>query len=153
MESLRNTYDILLKERVSTIRRGLLDTIDTRARLIAIKGSRGVGKTNFLLDFAREYHAGDPDCLYVNINNLFFATEGLFHFAERFHKLGGKTLLLACEEGCAEEALAMSAMLSVEKVFVAIPPRQMGSERAQRVVRRQKRLSSELGDHFTYLNV
>ena len=94
MESLRNTYDILLKERVSTIRRGLLDTIDTRARLIAIKGSRGVGKTNFLLDFAREYHAGDPDCLYVNINNLFFATEGLFHFAERFHKLGGKTLLL-----------------------------------------------------------
>ena len=65
----------------------------------------------------------------------------------------GKTLLLACEEGCAEEALAMSAMLSVEKVFVAIPPRQMGSERAQRVVRRQKRLSSELGDHFTYLNV
>lgn len=94
MESLRNTYDILLKERVSTIRRGLLDTVDTRARLIAIKGSRGVGKTNFLLDFAREYHAGDPDCLYVNINNLFFATEGLFHFAERFHKLGGKTLLL-----------------------------------------------------------
>ena len=94
MESLRNTYDILLKERVSTIRRGLLDTIDTRARLIAIKGSRGVGKTNFLLDFAREYHAGDPDCLYVNINNLFFATEGLFHFAERFHTLGGKTLLL-----------------------------------------------------------
>ena len=94
MESLRNTYDILLKERVSTIRRGVLDTIDTRARLIAIKGSRGVGKTNFLLDFAREYHAGDPDCLYVNINNLFFATEGLFHFAERFHKLGGKTLLL-----------------------------------------------------------
>ena len=94
MESLRNTYDILLKERVSTIRRGLLDTIDSRARLIAIKGSRGVGKTNFLLDFAREFHAGDPDCLYVNINNLFFATEGLFHFVERFYKLGGKVLLL-----------------------------------------------------------
>ena len=94
MESLRNTYDILLKERVSTIRRGLLDTIDSRARLIAIKGSRGVGKTNFLLDFAREFHAGDPNCLYVNINNLFFATEGLFHFVERFYKLGGKVLLL-----------------------------------------------------------
>lgn len=94
MESLRNTYNILLKERVSTIRRGLLDTIDTSARLIAIKGSRGVGKTNFLLDFAREYHVGDAQCLYVNINNLFFATEGLFHFVERFHKLGGKVLLL-----------------------------------------------------------
>ena len=94
MESLRNTYDILLKERVSTIRRGLLDRMDAGARLIAIKGSRGVGKTNFLLDFAREYHAGDEGCLYVNLNNLFFATEGLFAFVERFHKLGGKVLLL-----------------------------------------------------------
>ena len=94
MESLRNTCNILLRERISTIRRGLLDTIDTHARLIAIKGSRGVGKTNFLLDFAREYHAGDQGCLYVNINNLFFATEGLFPFVERFYKLGGKVLVL-----------------------------------------------------------
>ena len=94
MESLRITHDILLKERTSTIRRGLLDVIDCRARLIAIKGSRGVGKTNFLLAFCKEYYEDDPSCLYVNINNLFFATEGLFHFVERFYKLGGKVLLL-----------------------------------------------------------
>ena len=37
MESLRNTHKILMKERTSAIRRGLLDTIDSRARLIAIK--------------------------------------------------------------------------------------------------------------------
>ena len=94
MDSLRNTYQVLLKERTSRIRRGLLDRMDAGARLIAIKGSRGVGTTNFLLDFAREYHAGDEGCLYVNLNNLFFATEGLFAFVERFHKLGGKVLLL-----------------------------------------------------------
>lgn len=94
MESLRITHDILLKERTSTIRRGLLDVIDCRARLIAIKGSRGVGKTNFLLAFCKEYYEDDTSCLYVNINNLFFATEGLFHFVERFYKLGGKVLLL-----------------------------------------------------------
>lgn len=94
MESLRITHNILLKERTSTIRRGLLDVIDCRARLIAIKGSRGVGKTNFLLAFCKEHYEDDPSCLYVNINNLFFATEGLFHFVERFYKLGGKVLLL-----------------------------------------------------------
>lgn len=94
MESLRVTHNILLKERTSAIRRGLLDSIDYRARLVAIKGSRGVGKTNFLLDFCKEYYKGDPTCLYVNINNLFFATEGLFNFVERFYKLGGKVLLL-----------------------------------------------------------
>ena len=56
MESLRNTHKILMKERTSAIRRGLLDTIDSRARLIAIKGSRGVGKTNFLLDFCKDHY-------------------------------------------------------------------------------------------------
>lgn len=94
MESLRNTHKILMKERTSAIRRGLLDTIDSRARLIAIKGSRGVGKTNFLLDFCKDHYKDDPSCLYVNINNLFFAMEGLFNFVERFYKLGGKVLLL-----------------------------------------------------------
>ena len=107
--------------------------------------------------------APSPEAISLALNQLFIM--GALDDAGRVTPLGrrlsalplepqlGKTLLLACEEGCAEEALAMSAMLSVEKVFVAIPPRQMGSERAQRVVRRQKRLSSELGDHFTYLNV
>lgn len=65
----------------------------------------------------------------------------------------GKTLLLACEAGCALEAVAVSAMLSVEKVFVAFPTRETASARVQRVLRKQRRLSSELGDHFTLLNV
>lgn len=94
MDSLRTTHHTLLKERVSTIRRGLLDTINPDSRLIAVKGSRGVGKTSFLLDYCKEYYPNDDKCLYVNINNLFFAREGLYNFAERFYKLGGKVLLL-----------------------------------------------------------
>lgn len=94
MESLRATQKQLLQERPSVIRRGLLDVIDPHDRLIAIKGSRGVGKTNFLLDFCREHYRDDASCLYVNINNLFFSQEGLFSFIERFYKLGGKVLLL-----------------------------------------------------------
>lgn len=94
MDSLRNTHHTLLKERNPAIRRGLLDKIDRSRRLIAIKGSRGVGKTNFLLDYSKEYYPDNDSCLYVSMNNLFFASEGLFHFAERFYKLGGKVLLL-----------------------------------------------------------
>lgn len=94
MDSLRSNHNALLKERSSAIRRGLLDKIDRSHRLIAVKGSRGVGKTNFLLDYCREYYAEDESCLYVNINNLFFASEGLFHFVSRFYQLGGKVLLL-----------------------------------------------------------
>lgn len=94
MDSLRSNHKTLLKERNSAIRRGLLDTIDRGERLIAVKGSRGVGKTNFLLEYCKEYGKHDDSWLYVNINNLFFASEGLFHFVERFYKLGGKVLLL-----------------------------------------------------------
>lgn len=94
MDSLKHTHRTLLKERNSAIRRGLLDKIDRSCRLIAIKGSRGVGKTNFLLDYCKEYYPEDENCLYVSMNNLFFSDEGLFRFAERFYKLGGKVLLL-----------------------------------------------------------
>lgn len=94
MNSLVTTHNTLLKERTSSIRRGLMDRINRGSRLIAVKGSRGVGKTNFLLDYCKEYHAHENTCLYVNINNLFIANDGLFHFVEYFYKIGGKVLLL-----------------------------------------------------------
>ena len=62
MNSLVSTHHTLLKERSSAIRRGLMDRINRKSRLIAVKGSRGVGKTNFLLDYYREYHSGEPTC-------------------------------------------------------------------------------------------
>lgn len=94
MNSLVSTHNTLLKERTSSIPRGVLKQIDRSSRLIAVKGSRGVGKTNFLLDYCNEYHRGNSSCLYVNVNNLFIASEGLYHFVEHFYKLGGKVLLL-----------------------------------------------------------
>ena len=94
MKNLVTTHKMLLKERSSSIQRGLMNQINRMHRLIAIKGSRGVGKTNFLLDYYKNYHLDDSLCLYVNINNLFIVYDGLFHFVERFYKLGGKVLLL-----------------------------------------------------------
>lgn len=84
MNSLVSTHNTLLKERTFSVPRGLLKQIDRNSRLIAVKGSRGVGKTNFLLDYCNEYHRGDNSCLYVNVNNLFIASEGLFRFVELF---------------------------------------------------------------------
>lgn len=94
MNSLVTTHNTLLKERCSVIRRGLMDQINKNSRLIAVKGSRGVGKTNFLLDYCKEFYPNDNSCLYVNINNLFIANDGLFRFVAYFYKLGGKVLLL-----------------------------------------------------------
>lgn len=94
MNSLVTTHNTLLKERTFSIRRSLMGRINRNSRLIAVKGSRGVGKTNFLLDYCKEFHEHETSCLYVNINNLFIANDGLFHFVEYFYKIGGKVLLL-----------------------------------------------------------
>ena len=94
MNSLIQTHETLLRERPSTIRRGLLDQINRNSRLIAVKGSRGVGKTNFLLAFGQAFHGNEKGCLYVNVNNLFIVHDGLYRFVEDFYKLGGKVLLL-----------------------------------------------------------
>ncbi len=70
-----------------------MDDIDWNARLIGIKGSRGIGKTTFLLNYAKV--AGDSKkCLYVDLNNFYFATHTIVSLADDFCKLGGHTLLL-----------------------------------------------------------
>ncbi|MCD8281816.1 MAG: AAA family ATPase, partial [Prevotella sp.] len=77
------------------LRRQLMDEIDRSARLIGIKGSRGVGKTTFLLQYAKEhYGALDRRCLYVNMNNFYFQGRGFTEFAGEFVRRGGECLLI-----------------------------------------------------------
>ena len=104
-------HDYLVAHSQTPIRRLLMDEIDWNDRLIAIKGGRGVGKTDFLVARAREIedeiasrpaeksHRGRAvkpkrECLYVNLNNFFFTEHSLVEFAGKFVKAGGKTLLL-----------------------------------------------------------
>ena len=95
MNTLLQTHCSLLKNKKSTIKRELSKKIDWSQRLIAIKGSRGVGKTTFLLDYITENdRENDKTCLYINLNNLFFTAQGLVPFVDEFYKKGGKTLLL-----------------------------------------------------------
>lgn len=77
------------------VRRGLMDEIDWNDRLIGIKGSRGVGKTTFLLDYARErFGADDKACLYINLNHFYFTERTLVDFATAFRANGGRVLLI-----------------------------------------------------------
>jgi GTPase SAR1 family protein len=72
-----------------------MDEIDWSDRLIGIKGARGVGKTTFLLQYAKEHFLpGDHSCLYINTNNFYVQNVGIVEFAEEFYHSGGKVLLL-----------------------------------------------------------
>jgi predicted AAA+ superfamily ATPase len=72
-----------------------MDEIDWKQRLIGIKGSRGVGKTTFLLQYAKEHFTPrDKRCLYINMNNFYFQGKTLFQFAQEFQQAGGQVLLI-----------------------------------------------------------
>ena len=94
MEAFYKTHTYLVEHVQSPVRRLLMDEIDWTHRLIGIKGSRGVGKTTFLLQYAKEHFGIDRSCLYVNFNNFYFTEHTLVEFAEKFRTQGGKTLLL-----------------------------------------------------------
>lgn len=94
MEAFYKTHTYLVEHVQSPVRRLLMDEIDWSQRLIGIKGSRGVGKTTFLLQYAKERFGTDRSCLYINFNNFYFTEHTLVEFAEKFCAQGGKTLLI-----------------------------------------------------------
>ena len=65
MEAFYRTHRYLVEHTDAPIRRGLMDEIDWNDRLIGIKGTRGVGKTTFLLQYAKEKFG--KDCVTVFI--------------------------------------------------------------------------------------
>lgn len=111
LEAFFQIHDYLVAHSEMPIRRLLMDEIDWSDRLIAIKGGRGVGKTDFLLAHAKEIEQKEcaetlsgsirqkktplhRTCLYVNLNNFYFTEHSLVELAGLFVNAGGKTLLL-----------------------------------------------------------
>ena len=94
MEAFYRTHRYLVEHLDAPIRRILMDEIDWQDRLICVKGTRGVGKTTFLLQYAKEKFGISRSCLYLNMNNLYFSTHSLADFAAEFVKNGGKVLLI-----------------------------------------------------------
>ena len=95
MEAFFRTHRYLVEHVNAPVRRILMDEIDWNDRMIGIKGTRGVGKTTFLLQYAREnFDVGDRRCLYVNMNNFYFQGRGIADFAGDFYHNGGRVLLI-----------------------------------------------------------
>ena len=94
MEYFFEAHKILVEASSDLIARELYNDIDWSQRLIGIKGFRGVGKTTFLLGYIRNNFGNSRECLYVNLNDFYFAKRRIFSFADEFYKRGGKILIL-----------------------------------------------------------
>ena len=67
MEAFYRTHAYLVEHTNAPVRRDLMDEINWNDRLIGIKGTRGVGKTTFLLQYAKEKFGTDRSCLFINL--------------------------------------------------------------------------------------
>ncbi len=114
LDAFFQTHEALVKRAFMPIRRQLMDEINWEDRLIAIKGGRGVGKTDFMLFRIKEIEQAYQEqyereiaaiksrrkpkpvrpCLYVNLNDFFFTQHTIVELASRFVKAGGRYLFI-----------------------------------------------------------
>ncbi len=96
METVYKNHAYLMEHfDTQKVRRSLMDTIDWSYRMIGIKGPRGVGRTSFLLQYAKEnFDIRLRQCLYINLNSFYFQAHGIVDFAGRFMAEGGQVLLI-----------------------------------------------------------
>jgi uncharacterized protein len=73
--------------------RSQLAYLGQKERLIGIKGSRGVGKTTLLLQFAKT-QLQEKKKLYISLDNPYFSNVNLFEFVDTYVQNGGEYILL-----------------------------------------------------------
>ncbi len=82
MDTLQRQYLRLLRLTSTKIVRDLYNSISWDARLIGIKGARGVGKTTMLLQRIKLAFPDPKTALYVSLDDVWFAGHSLLDLAE-----------------------------------------------------------------------
>ena len=93
MEKLFNSFKIKLGDVSTDYVRDIHDQIEWEARMVAILGARGVGKSTLVLQHIK-LHEDLSTTLYVSADDIWFTTHTLVELADSFYKLGGKTLYI-----------------------------------------------------------
>lgn len=82
METLKRQYQRLLKRTSTNHIRPIYNQISWKARLIGIKGARGVGKTTLMLQRIKLAFPDPDKALYVSLDDIWFASHSLIELGE-----------------------------------------------------------------------
>ena len=95
METLFKKHQILISQVSMKIIRKAMYTINWDKQLVAIRGSRGVGKTTLMRQYIRQHYGTSAGkALYCVMDSMYFTTHSLLSLVERFHMMGGTHLFL-----------------------------------------------------------
>lgn len=94
LQPLFNNYHRKMTKINLRFKRYLYDQINWDARIISIKGARGVGKTTMLLQHIFENYPDIDQTLYVSLDDLWFATHSLIELIDWADQHGLRRLYL-----------------------------------------------------------
>ena len=94
LQPLFNNYHRKIARIDLRFKRYLYDQINWSARIISIKGARGVGKTTMLLQHILENYEDIDKTLYVSLDDLWFATHTLIDLVDWADQHGMQRLYL-----------------------------------------------------------
>ena len=95
METLFRKHRILISQVSMDIVRETMQHIAWEKQLVALRGSRGVGKTTLMRQYVRQtYGVNAGEALYCVLDSLYFTNHSLLNLAEQFHMRGGRHLFL-----------------------------------------------------------
>lgn len=95
IEGLYLTSNRMVARTTTTFHRYLYEQIKWNARMIGIKGARGVGKTTMLLQrIKEEFHESPEKALYVSLDNMWFKTHSLSEVVEYHYTHGGTHIFI-----------------------------------------------------------
>ena len=94
LDEILRIYNRRLQGTPEGFKRYLIDKIDWRDNLIAIKGAKGTGKTTMLLQYIKESFTDKDKALYISLDNLWFETHSINDLIEYHYTHGGTHLFL-----------------------------------------------------------
>ena len=94
LDEILRIYNRRLQGTPEGFKRYLIDKIDWRDNLIAIKGAKGTGKTTMLLQHIKESFSDKDKALYLSLDNLWFETHSIHDLIEYHYTHGGTHLFL-----------------------------------------------------------
>ena len=95
MEALFKKHKMLISQINTGIVREMMHSVNWEKQLVAIRGSRGVGKTTLIRQHIKQkFGISAGEALYCVMDSMYFANHTLLELAEQFHLMGGTHLFL-----------------------------------------------------------
>ena len=93
-ETLIQKYSQIEQLQDYEYKRYFYDVVDFNDKMVGILGSRGIGKTTFILQYLKELDISRSKKLYFSADSIVFSNHSLYEIAETFARNGGEVLAI-----------------------------------------------------------